>query len=41
MKRELRTILKALYDAVASEPIPQSIDSVLRRLSDKSDVRRR
>jgi hypothetical protein len=31
-KRELRTLLKAVYDAVAAEPVPQSMHDQLRKL---------
>lgn len=31
-RRELRTLLKAAYDAVAAEPVPQSLADTLRRL---------
>jgi hypothetical protein len=31
-RSELRAVLKALYDAVAAEPVPQSLHDQLRRL---------
>lgn len=31
-KRELRTLLKAAFDAIAAEPVPQSIHDTLRNL---------
>jgi hypothetical protein len=30
--RELRAVLKAIYDAVAAEPVPQSIHDMLKGL---------
>ena len=31
-RRELRVLLKAAFDAVAAEPVPQSMHDQLRRL---------
>lgn len=31
-QRQMRALLKAAYDCVAAEPVPQCIDSVLRGL---------
>jgi hypothetical protein len=31
-QRELRTLLKAMFDAVAAEPVPQSMHDQLRKL---------
>jgi hypothetical protein len=31
-KRELRAILKAAYDAVSTEPVPQSMHDLTRKL---------
>ena len=30
--RAMRTLLKAFYDAVAAEPLPESIHDTLRRM---------
>jgi hypothetical protein len=30
--REIRTLLKAAYDAVAAEPVPQSMHDQLKRM---------
>jgi hypothetical protein len=31
-KREIRSLLKAAYDAVAAEPVPQSMHDQLKRM---------
>ena len=32
-RRELRVLLKAAFDAIAAEPVPQSIHDQLRKLN--------
>lgn len=35
MKREIRALLKALYDAALAEPVPQAFHDKLRELDRK------